>query len=98
MSKNKIFHWKGKEIITFGDISEAVSSIGTEKESAEFLELYSSVCNYALHNIGYIAGYYGPDTMARIHKLFKAKHPIFGTKTDIKPDEAIEAGIRKAKG
>jgi len=93
---NETFYWKGKEIVNYGDIGEAVSSIKTKEEAAEFIKLYSRVSDYASKNIGYISGYYGSETMARIQRLFKVEHPIFGTKTDIKPSEAIEAGMRKA--
>lgn len=29
-------------------------------------------------NLGYYAGYYGAETRARVERLFKCKHPIFG--------------------
>ena len=97
MSNNETFYWKGKEIVNYGDIGEAVSGIKTEEEAGEFLKLYSEVSDYAAKNIGYVSGYYDSETMARIQRLFKAPHPIFGTKTEVSPSEALEAGMKKAK-
>ncbi len=42
-------------------------------------------------NLGYWAGYYGPEVRARVLAMFDAPHPIFGTR-DPTPEEAIEAG------
>ena len=29
-------------------------------------------------NLGYYAGYYGPETRERVERLFKCAHPVFG--------------------
>lgn len=47
-------------------------------------------------NLGYYAGYYSPETQARVNRLFKTIHPIFGDKTPT-PEEALEAGKRLAE-
>jgi hypothetical protein len=31
------------------------------------------------HNLGYYAGYYGPETRERVERLFRCAHPIFGS-------------------
>lgn len=46
-------------------------------------------------NLGYYAGYCGQNTQARVNRLFKTTHPVFGDKTPT-PEEAFEAGKRLA--
>ena len=47
-------------------------------------------------NLGYFAGYYDSKTMARVNRLFKTTHPIFGEAVPT-ADEAFEAGEKMAK-
>ncbi len=47
-------------------------------------------------NLGYYPGYYSPETQARVNRLFKTTHPIFGDKAPT-PEEAFEAGKRLAE-
>jgi len=47
-------------------------------------------------NLGYYAGYYDSETMARVNRLFKTTHPIFGD-TNPTPAEAFEAGKKMAQ-
>lgn len=42
-------------------------------------------------NLGYFAGYYDNETMARVNKLFATTHPIFGNIAPT-PKEAFELG------
>jgi hypothetical protein len=46
-------------------------------------------------NIGYYAGYYGPETQQKIYDLFGAVHPIFGTPLNPEPtpEEAFQKGV-----
>ena len=37
-----------------------------------------SAADIARENIGYYAGYYDSETMARVNRLFSCSHPIFG--------------------
>lgn len=50
-------------------------------------------------NLGYYAGYYDDETRARVEKLFKCSHPIFGAIANGKPtpEEAFEMGQRMAE-
>ncbi len=50
----------------------------------------------AKRNIGYFAGYSDAETAARVNRLFKTTHPIFGD-TRPTPKEALEAGKRLAE-
>lgn len=50
-------------------------------------------------NLGYFAGYYGPETRERAERLFRCAHPIFGSITQKGPpssSEALAAGIAAA--
>ena len=52
-------------------------------------------------NLGYMAGYYDDDSAKKIHHLFNAVHPIFGTSTyhlDMTAKEAFELGKKRGKG
>ena len=42
-------------------------------------------------NLGYYAGYYDSATMARVNRLYKCAHPVFGTTTPT-AEEAFAAG------
>ena len=47
-------------------------------------------------NLGYFAGYYDNATAAKIMKLCKTRHPIFGTAEQmarVKPEEAQKKGM-----
>lgn len=51
-------------------------------------------------NLGYYAGYYGAKEANKVHKIFGAVHPIFGSSTyhkDVSPKQALEAGKKLAK-
>lgn len=50
-------------------------------------------------NLGYFAGYYKAETRARVERLFRCAHPIFGaiaTQGVPGSEEAFEAGRRMA--
>lgn len=54
--------------------------------------------NLVRNNIGYLSGYYDLETMRLIQEVFDVSHPIFGTRTDVTPDEALAAGKALATG
>lgn len=48
-------------------------------------------------NLGYYAGYHDNDTRARVERLFRCAHPVFGAiagQGPPTPEEALEAGVR----
>ena len=52
-------------------------------------------------NLGYFAGYYDHETRARIERLFRCAHPVFGAIAKSGPptsDQALVAGVRAARG
>jgi hypothetical protein len=75
--------WKDKEIVTFGDLADAMRAIvetGTEKDAQELMSLYrAEEPEFADGNVGYIAGYFDAATAKRIWAWFGTRHPIFGT-------------------
>lgn len=49
-------------------------------------------------NLGYYAGYYDYETRARVERLFRCAHPVFGAIADNgppTPEEAFEAGRKR---
>ncbi len=46
-------------------------------------------------NLGYYAGYFSVETRQRVERLFRAPHPIFGSR-QLAPEEAYEAGRKMA--
>ena len=56
-----------------------------EKEVAHYVENHGETVTKAMSiikcNIGYMAGYCDDATAKKIHRLFNAVHPIFGTAT-----------------
>lgn len=52
-------------------------------------------------NLGYFAGYYDNDTRARVERLYRCAHPVFGPIATTKPptaDEALKLGMIASKG
>jgi hypothetical protein len=50
-------------------------------------------------NLGYFAGYYDAETRARVERLFRCAHPIFGAiaeRGQPTAAEALAAGVRAA--
>lgn len=50
-------------------------------------------------NLGYYAGYYGNETRARVERLFRCAHPVFGAIAKVgapTPEEAFQMGVDMA--
>lgn len=65
---------------------------GCSHESAERIER---------DNLGYWAGYHSNDVRARVERLFKCRHPVFGTIAQdgaVTADAALMAGVRMGLG
>lgn len=53
-----------------------------------------------LCNLGYMAGYFDHETAQKIHRLFGAVHPIFGSADyhqTVTPEQAVAAGKKFAE-
>ena len=89
-------NWKGQELTTIGDLCTfGIEKCDTPDEAQEFMRLYRTENTHADENIGYLSGYYGPETMRRIQEWFGVSHPIFGTSVP-SPEEAFAAGQQAA--
>lgn len=91
------FVWKGKSLETYGDIMNAMQSIETPEEAAEFMTAYRADDQHADHNVGYMLGYLDPEEAQKKMELFGVVHPIFGKMiSEVTPQQALQAGIDKA--
>lgn len=69
-------------------VDHAMTEFGKTRGEAEELER---------HNLGYFAGYYDHKTRERVERLFKCKHPIFGSiaeKGPPDPEAAFNIGYQ----
>jgi hypothetical protein len=93
------FVWRGKKLVSYGDIIDAVSAIHDKETAEEFFEEYvaSGVRrDTARQNIGYLAGYLDRDTARRVFDLFETTHPVFG-RSFPSPEKAFEMGKEMAE-
>jgi len=75
----------------FARCVEHTMSFGITREEAESIERQS---------LGYYAGYCSNKTRARVERLFRCSHPIFGAIGKVgapTPEEAVQAGFDLAK-
>jgi hypothetical protein len=75
----------------FEQLVEHTMSFGKSRDEAEDIEK---------SNLGYSAGYYGDETRARVERLFRCAHPIFGSIVNNgkpTPEAAFEAGKKFAR-
>lgn len=73
-------------------VAHLMDNHGTERAEAETIERA---------NLGYYAGYYSPETRARVERLFRCAHPVFGsieTNGSPTPLDAFTAGTKAALG
>lgn len=90
--------WKGQTLETLGQYLDAICAIhkkGDQQEAVEFTGLWLAENEYALQNIGYLAGYCEQETMVGILQLFGVNHPVFGGPTaaaTLTPAHAFELG------
>lgn len=84
------FNSENKTTLTYGECLHPAMKITDQADATQYLNDYvafvmttgkskseaESICK---QNLGYFAGYYDNETMARINKLFCTTHPIFGS-------------------
>lgn len=73
-------------------VEHAMHAFGKEREEAEKVERV---------NLGYYAGYYDNETRARVERLYRCAHPVFGAiaeKGAPHPDFALLAGVMRGAG
>lgn len=70
------------ELKTIRDVMDRVVACETEEDAEALLvelERGGSPRHEALHNIGYCSGYCSRTEAARVCRIFKTAHPVFGT-------------------
>ncbi len=82
-----------------GRIIELCLSCETKEDVNELLGLYEKCFDnpaVAWSNLGYMFGYYDPETRNKLYSLFTVDHPIFGhgfgRGDDISPEGAFKIG------
>ena len=88
-------NYRGTQLKTYTEIIDFALKL-KGKAQADFIKTYAATGPYALSNIGYFSGYYGPEKMAKIQRVFKTAHPIFG-RTVPTAREALAAGKKLAR-
>jgi hypothetical protein len=93
--------WKGKKLLTVGDVVHAFESCETEFEARDFYARYEHEKGeqIAAIDLGYITGYMSPAARDRLFEwLPDLEHPMLGRRTDFTPEELVEVGRRWALG
>lgn len=109
-SKPDYFLWDDREHVTAGEIWDSVVDIARYRPylAVEFIDDYGTYlerCNpgvdgrwIAKQNIGYHAGYHEEEIRQLVYEVFECAHPILGTRKNVTPEEAFQAGAEWAKG
>ena len=88
--------WNNKDLKTVRHLMDAMTAIDSEEVAQEFMSLYRAGNPHADENIGYLTGYFDPETMKRTQRLFRVAHPIFG-KSLPTPEEASKKGMEMGR-
>lgn len=93
--------------MTYTDKLQAAMAVQTQQQADDALfdladsnvragMAFSEALALQRKNLGYIAGYYNNETRARVERLFKCEHPIFGAialNGPPTPEQAFQAGL-----
>jgi hypothetical protein len=75
----KPFIWKDREVVTIGDLTDAMFAIRDKGRATRFMNAYRSVNEHADANVGYVLGYIEPpEKRHQMYDLFRVEHPVFG--------------------
>ena len=82
-----------------GQIVKLCLKCETKEDANELLRKYEKCFgdpSIAWRNLGYMFGYYGPDTRKKLYSLFPVDHPAFGhgfgRGSDPSPEKAFKIG------
>lgn len=105
--------WLSKEAgaVTIGDKYLPALEIETQADADEYFELLVTHCmkfgktreeseKIERANLGYFGGYASHEKRARVEKLFRCAHPVFGAISTEGPpsaEDALKAGIAVGK-
>lgn len=98
--------------MTYREQFESAMACNTPEEAKVWLDAEVARCSrelgqtpehartVILANLGYIAGYYDHSTAQKVHRLFGAVHPIFGSANyhkTVTAEQAFGAGLKFAE-
>lgn len=89
--------WKGRELRTIGELTDAIAALESREEAQRFIAAYRAVSEHADVNAGYVTGYLGPQRANELREWMGTPHPISGMKSHT-PEQAVQAGKRWARG
>lgn len=92
-----MINWKGKDLITNGDMLRAMDALSGKAEALDFMKEIRVVGPHAESNVGYLCGYFAPEKCKQLMDWLEVAHPIFGT-TIPTPEAALAAGVAMAAG
>lgn len=88
------FNPEGKDTLTYGECLHPAMKITEQADADQYMAAYVAYTQRHLDakprgddmtaeaickvNLGYFAGYYDSETMARVNRLFCTTHPVFG--------------------
>lgn len=92
--------------ITIGDKYRPAMKLTEQDDADQYFEVLVQHCmrfgrsrdeaeSMERQNLGYFAGYYDYETMARVNQLFSCSHPVFGSAeqaANMSPKDAFELG------
>jgi hypothetical protein len=95
---NKPMRYKGKELMTIGDLCEEMDKITNREDAQEFLAAARSASpEHADHNIGYLMGYLSRPKWALLSEWMGIEHPVFGKRYDLTDDEIFQMGLERGR-
>lgn len=90
--------WKGQELKTYGDYTDALGALTTEEDATEFVRLAREEGpTNADANLGYLTGYFSREKGERIRRLIKIPHPVFGMEITMTDEEIMQHGYERGK-
>lgn len=90
--------WKGHELRTHGEYTNALAELQTKEEAAEFVRLAREENpEHADKNLGYLTGYLSVEEGERIRELINIPHPVFGMKITMSAEEILRTGYERGK-
>lgn len=91
--------------LSMGQIVELCLKCETKEDANDLLRQYEKCFDnpaIAGENLGYVFGYYDPETRDKLYSLFTVDHPIFGhgfgRGYDPSPEEAFKMGEKMGEG
>ena len=95
---NKPMLYKGRPLITIGDLCEEMEKIDNREDAQAFLAAArASNPEHADHNVGYLFGYLSHAKWVLLSEWMGIEHPFFGKRYDLTPDEIFQMGYERGK-